>query len=93
MPTNRGLDYIYPHNKVSHSWEYESEIIPYYPMQVLPGDIRYKKKMEGHLGGSPVEHLTSAQGMIPGPGIKSCIGHPSRSLLLPLPVSASVSYE
>ena len=45
----------------------------------------------GSLGGSAVEHLPSAQGMILGPGIKSGIGLPAWSLLLPLPVSLLLS--
>ena len=50
---------------------------------------------KGHLGGSAVEHLPSAQGVIPGSGIKSRIKLPVRSLLLPLPVSLPlcVSHE
>ena len=39
------------------------------------------------MGGSEVERLPSAQGMIPGSGIESRIGHPAGSLLLPLPLS------
>ena len=45
------------------------------------------KKNEGHLGGSAVERLPSAQGT----RIGSHIGLPSWSLLLPLPVSLPVS--
>ena len=45
----------------------------------------------GCLGGSAVEHLPSAQGMIPGSGIESRIGLPARSLLLPLPGSLPLS--
>ena len=41
-----------------------------------------------HLGGSMVEHLPLAQGVIPGPGIESHIGLPAGSLLVSLPVSA-----
>ena len=40
----------------------------------------------GHLGGSVVEHLPPAQGVIRGPGIESHNGLPARSLLLPWPV-------
>ena len=43
----------------------------------------------GHLGGSVVEHLPSAQGMIPVSQIESHIGLPAWSLLLPLPVCVS----
>ena len=43
------------------------------------------------LGGSVVERIPLAQGMIPGSGIESLIGLPVRSLLLPLPVSLSLS--
>ena len=54
-----------------------------------------KINIRGHLGDSVVEHLTLAQGVIPGPGIESHIGLPTGSLLLPLPASVSlcVSYE
>ena len=45
----------------------------------------------GRLGGSEAECLPSAQGMIPGSGIQSCIGLPARNLLLPLPVSLPLS--
>ena len=48
-------------------------------------------KATGHLGGLVVEHLPWAQGVIPGPGIESCIGLPAGSLLLPLSVCLSVS--
>ena len=47
----------------------------------------------GHPGGSAVEHLPSAQGVTPGPGIESHIGLPAGSLLLPLPVSLPLSHE
>ena len=46
---------------------------------------------KGHMGGSAVEHLPLAQGMIPGPEIESRIGLPARSLLLPLPMSLLLS--
>ena len=46
---------------------------------------------QGCLGSSVVEYLPSAQGMIPGPGIESYIRFPAKSLLLPLPMSASLS--
>ena len=45
----------------------------------------------GRLSGSAVEHLPSAQDMILGPGIKSCIGLPAWSLLLPLRMSLPLS--
>ena len=44
----------------------------------------------GNLGGSVVEHLPLAQGVILGLGIKSHVGLPAWSLLLPLPVSLPV---
>ena len=51
----------------------------------------------GNLGGSVVEHLPSAQVVIPGSSDESRIGLPSRSLLLPLllslPLSVCVSHE
>ena len=46
-----------------------------------------KRKTSGHLGGSVVEHLPSAQGVIPGSEIESHIGLLAGSLLLPLPMS------
>ena len=45
----------------------------------------------GHLGGSAVECLPLAQGVIPGSRIESHIGLPAWSLLLLLPVSLSLS--
>ena len=50
----------------------------------------YRKGAEGHLGGSVVEHLPSAQVVIWGPGIKSYNRPFAGSLLLPLPVSLSL---
>ena len=44
-------------------------------------------KNSRHLGGSAVEHLPLAQGVIPSPSIKYCIGLLAWSLLLPLPGS------
>ena len=49
------------------------------------------KENEGPLGGSAVEHLPSAQGVIPGSRIKSHFGFAVRSLLLPLPVALPLS--
>ena len=45
----------------------------------------------GCLGGSAVEPLPLAQGMIPGSRIQSHIGLPAWSLLLPLPMSLPLS--
>ena len=45
----------------------------------------------GHLGGSAVEHLPSAQGVILGSWVESCIGLLAGSLLLPLPLSLGLS--
>ena len=45
----------------------------------------------GRLGGSAVERLPLAQGMILGSGIESRMGLPMGSLLLLLPVSLSLS--
>ena len=45
----------------------------------------------GCLGGSAVERLPLAQGVIPGSRIKARIGLPGWSLLLPLPVSLPLS--
>ena len=47
-----------------------------------------QKQEGGHLAGSVVE--PSTQGVTPGPGIESVIRVPTRSLLLPLPVSLSL---
>ena len=46
---------------------------------------------EGHLGGSTVEHLPLAQGVIPASGIKFCIGLLAGSLLLSLPMCLPLS--
>ena len=43
------------------------------------------------LSGSTVEHMPSAQSVIPGPKIESHIGVPARSLLLPLSISLPLS--
>ena len=51
----------------------------------------YIKKCMGRVGGSAVERLPSDQGMIPESGIKSHMGLPGGSLLLPLPVSLPLS--
>ena len=40
----------------------------------------------GHLGGSVVERLSLAQGVILGSRIESCIGLLAESLLFPFPV-------
>ena len=55
----------------------------------------YNSKNEGRLGGSAVERLPLAQGMIQGSRIESHIRLPTGSLLLPLPMSLplSVSHE
>ena len=45
----------------------------------------------GHLGGSAVERLPLAQGVILGSGIESCISLLAGSLLLPQPVSLPLS--
>ena len=59
---------------------------------IYTGTVSGKKKIGlGCLGGSGVERLFLAQGVIPGPGIESCIGLPVRSLLLRLPVSLPLS--
>ena len=52
---------------------------------------RLKIYVAGRLGGSAVEHLPLAQGVIPDPGIGSHIGLPAWSLLLSLPVSLPLS--
>ena len=48
-------------------------------------------KYMGRLGGSVVEHLPSTQGVILGSWVESHIGLPAGSLLLPLPMSLSLS--
>ena len=50
-----------------------------------------KLTKSGHLGGSAVECLPLAQGLIPEFRIKSCIWFLAGSLLLPLPVSLPLS--
>ena len=45
----------------------------------------------GPLGGSVVEHLPSAQGMIPGSWNRVPYWAPSGSLLIPLPMSLPLS--
>ena len=53
--------------------------------------------IRGSLGGPAVEYLPSVQGVILGSGIKSRVGFPTGSLLLPLsvslPLSLCVSHE
>ena len=53
--------------------------------------LSFKIASEGHLGGSAVECLALAQGVILGLGIESHIGLPVRILLLPLPISLCLS--
>ena len=53
--------------------------------------VEVGREFWGRLGGSVVECLPLVQVVIPGPGIKSRVGFPTGSLLLPLPVSASLS--
>ena len=51
-----------------------------------------KHATQGHLGGSAVEHLPRAQGMIPdSPDRVPCRAPPTGHLLLPLPVSLPLS--
>ena len=50
-----------------------------------------KKLERGHLGGSVIEYLPSAQGMVLGSGIESYIRLLVGTLLLPLPVSLPLS--
>ena len=56
-------------------------------LQTVPYYFVLNHALPGHLGGSVVEHLPSAEGMIWGPGIESHTGLPARSLLLSLPMS------
>ena len=51
----------------------------------------FKAGKLGCLGGSVIENLPSAQGVILGAGIESHIRLPARRLLLPLPVSLPIS--
>ena len=55
------------------------------------GDRTSNKSTMGCLDGSVVEHLPSAQGVISGSWDQVLHGLPAWSLLLPLPVSASLS--
>ena len=50
----------------------------------------YKVVFQDTLGGSVLECLPLARVVIPGPGIESGTRLPTESLLLPLPVSASL---
>ena len=52
--------------------------------------INSKWIKEGHLGGSVVERLPLTQVVIPGSWDQVHMGLSARSLLLPLPVSASL---
>ena len=54
-------------------------------------DLSLSKSTEECLGGSVVERMPLAQGVIPGSRIESHIGLPVRSLLLSLPVSLPLS--
>ena len=48
---------------------------------------------KGHLGGSGVERLPSAQGTIPGSQEEPCIRFSAGHLLLPLPVSLPLCFS
>lgn len=50
-----------------------------------------KNMLEGYLNGSVVEPLSLAQVWFRGPGIESCVGLPTGSLLFPLPMSLRLS--
>ena len=69
------------HTLVAQAWDYCYE------------HYHLKNFGEGLLGGSAVERLPSAQGVILESGIKSCVGLPTWSLLLSPSayVSASLS--
>ena len=65
---------------------------PDFTESLLHGPLPFKMfKALGHLGGSEVKCLISAQGVILGSGIESLMGLPVRSLFLPLPVSLPLS--
>ena len=58
--------------------------------------VSFQKKeknphLEGHLGGSGIERLPSAQSVTPGSWDESHVGLPAWSLLLLLPMSLSLS--
>ena len=58
--------------------------------------VTFKNLTLGHLGGSAVEHLPLAQGVILGPGTECCIGLPAGacfSLCLCLCFFLCVSHE
>ena len=59
-------------------------------LEVKKSQVKKKENM-GHLGGSVVGHLPSAQIVILGSRIESLIGLPTRSLLLPLPMPLPLS--
>ena len=85
LTTSEGVQFIYG-KKVS---PFKEEIGVELTVDVT--QMQQKNKREGHLGGSVVQHLPSAQVMILGPGMKSCIRLPGGSLLLPLPKSLPLS--
>ena len=68
---------------------------PFVPIDFLPETEVQSVPHGGRLGGSAVEHLPLAQGMIRGFGIDYCIWLLAGSLLLPrsLALSLSVSHE
>ena len=70
----------------SHIYMSFPNFFPFFTSNFIP---------QGRLGGSVVGHLSLAQGMIPGSGIKSRISLLAGVLLLPLPMSLhlSVSHE
>ena len=70
-----------PSHKLKHTWGTHGSSLT---MQV-------KTMSMGRPGGSAVERLPSAQGVILGPGIESRLGLPAWSLLLPLPVCLPLS--
>ena len=74
---------------VSDNHEMGSKIQMLLLLWLLPliSHMPHIKINEGRLGGRGVEHLPSAQGVILGSWIESCIRLLAESLLLPLPMS------
>ena len=62
-----------------------------YSTLLIIREMQMKTTIRGCLGGSVVEPLPWAQGVISGSGMESLISLPMRSLLLPLPVSLPLS--
>ena len=65
--------------------------VPCSKLRTLTDGYLFKISVLGCLGGTAAERLPLAQGVIPGSRIKSHVRLLAGSLLLPLPVSLSLS--